>query len=248
MPRSSSIHPNDAMIPASARSNAGTHPRASAGFVNLTSNPSMSCSQLPNGRTIALDDMEAAIAMNTDIEDFFQDGLETLAFDQTSSHIPPGAPDLNGRSWFGDFCDAPLRDSTNNTEKVSISRSGAEHRLQVRAAVLLILFFSPRPASAADVKPETAQAWQEYIKAAEARPTDAAKLRGEILVSSRPTAQDETLDATNTHAEARDSNFRQSASEVPGNQHLPYLRQSNFDRVPPLAFLLLPFQLDPALR
>lgn len=147
--------------------------------------------------------------MNTDIEDFFQDGLETLAFDQTSSHIPPGAPDLNGRSWFGDLCDAPLRDSTNNTEKVSISRSGAERRLQVRAAVLLILFFSPLPARAADVKPETAQAWQEYIKAAEARPTDAAELRGEILVSPRSTAQDETLDATNTHAEARDSDFRQ---------------------------------------
>lgn len=75
------------------------------------------------------------------------------------------------------------------------------HRLQALVAVALGLVFYPLPVSAADLKPEAAQAWQKYIKAAEARnqrhleegspflsidavPADAAKLRqGEILAS-----------------------------------------------------------------
>jgi hypothetical protein len=83
---------------------------------------------------------------------------------------------------------------TNMTAKMNV-------RLQTLAALVLVFLFSRLPASAADLKPETVQAWQEYIKAAEARnqqrlvegspflaidaaPAEAAKLRqGEILAS-----------------------------------------------------------------
>lgn len=72
---------------------------------------------------------------------------------------------------------------------------------QVMAAVALTTAFSPTPASAADLKAETVQAWDAYLQAAKARvqehlsdgtsflsidsePADAAKLRqGEIIVS-----------------------------------------------------------------
>jgi hypothetical protein len=143
--------------------------------------------------------------MNTDIQYFTQHGAENLAFErtgeQTGSVIRAASPDLDGHSWVGDLCDAPVSDAANRTAKVSVPQWGAGHRLQALAAVVLILLFYPLSASAADLKPETAQAWQEYIKAAEARsqkrlaqgspflstdaaPAAAAKLRqGEILAS-----------------------------------------------------------------
>jgi hypothetical protein len=139
--------------------------------------------------------------MNTDIQSSIQDGPESPAFKQTGSAIRAASPDLDGRTWVGDLCDAPLSDATNTIAKLSVPRRGAGHRLQTLAAVVVVLLFYPLLASAADLKPETAQAWQEYIKAAEARsqkrlaqgspflltdaaPAEAATLRqGEILAS-----------------------------------------------------------------
>ncbi len=118
--------------------------------------------------------------MNTDIQ-YFSRRRPEVAFENTNS--------VTRAAWR----DTPAR--------VSVSQSGAGHRLQALAAVVLTLSFHSLPASAADLKPETAQAWQEYIKAAEARnqkrlaqgspflsidaaPAEAAKLRqGEILAS-----------------------------------------------------------------
>ena len=74
-------------------------------------------------------------------------------------------------------------------------------RTQALVAMAAAATFSPKPAGAADLRPETIQAWQEYVTAARARnqthldsgcaflsiddiPGEAAKLRrGEVVVS-----------------------------------------------------------------
>jgi len=91
--------------------------------------------------------------------------------------------------------------TTNKTANINVPQREAGHRIQALTAVVLVLSFYPLPASAADLKAETAQAWVEYVKAAETRnqqrlaqgspflsidsaPGDIAKLRqGEILAS-----------------------------------------------------------------
>lgn len=90
---------------------------------------------------------------------------------------------------------------TNQTAKLNVPQRKAGRRLQTLAALVLGLPFYPLPARAADLKPATVQAWDQYIKAVEARsqarlaqgspflsidaaPAEAAKLRqGEILAS-----------------------------------------------------------------
>jgi len=86
-------------------------------------------------------------------------------------------------------------------EHTDVPQRGAGSQLKALAAIAATFMLYPLPASAADLKPETTQAWQEYIKSAEARsqkrladgspflsidatPAEAAKLRqGEIPAS-----------------------------------------------------------------
>jgi hypothetical protein len=95
-------------------------------------------------------------------------------------------------------------DSTVTLERPSLKAPGrprGSRMFQALAAVALAIPFSPTPAAAADLKPETVQAWDAYLQAARARnqkhlaegapflsidaePAESAKLRqGEIIVS-----------------------------------------------------------------
>src|SRR5580658_3994741 len=54
-------------------------------------------------------------------------------------------------------------------EHTDVPQRGAGSQLKALAAIAATFMLYPLPASAADLKPETTQAWQEYIKSAEAR-------------------------------------------------------------------------------
>jgi hypothetical protein len=91
--------------------------------------------------------------------------------------------------------------TTNQTTKINVPQREAGRRIPALAAAVLVLSLYPLPASAADLKPQTVQTWDEYIKAAETRnqqrlaqgspflaidaaPGDVAKLRqGEVLAA-----------------------------------------------------------------
>jgi hypothetical protein len=115
-----------------------------------------------------------------------------------SSLIRAAPSNIDRRPWVGDnLCGGALNDATVRQEEDSFPL----RLLQVLTPVLLASLLYPMPASAADLKPETTYAWQEYLKSAEARSqkhlaqgnpfisidtdaVEAAKLRrGESLVS-----------------------------------------------------------------
>jgi hypothetical protein len=115
-------------------------------------------------------------------------GIETL---EGSARLFSNGPDQEGEvAGFG------LPESQGSARQRRMPRA-----IQLLAAILLAALLYPMRAAAADLKPETQQAWQEYVKAAKARnqahlasgspflsidaePAQAAKLRqGQILAS-----------------------------------------------------------------
>ncbi len=139
--------------------------------------------------------------MSTDIQYSTQGGLQNLDSAQKGRRNRSASADLDGRSWVGDLCEMAPVDAVAKAKQVTFPSRAAKYRIQALAAVALTLLLYPTRASAADLKPETAQAWEEYIEAAEARnqkhlaegspflsidaaPAEAAKLRqGEITAA-----------------------------------------------------------------
>jgi hypothetical protein len=122
--------------------------------------------------------------------------IETL---KGSARLLPNGSDPEGESLAGDLrevAEFEFPESQGSDHQRRMPRA-----IQFLAAILLAALLYPLRAAAADLKPETVQAWQEYVKAAEARnqahlasgspflsidaePAQAAKLRqGQILAS-----------------------------------------------------------------
>ena len=103
----------------------------------------------------------------------------------------------DGRAFAGDLCDAPVTNAGN----LNVMRSQIWRRVRSLTLILFAALSAGPQIIAADLKPETLQAWNEYVQAAERRnlehiaqgasflaidahPAEASKLRqGEVIAS-----------------------------------------------------------------
>lgn len=134
--------------------------------------------------------------MNNDIRYSNREAKETFRVESARSSSV--GTDTEGEALVGDMCEAI---DFELPEQGSARPHGMPRAIQILRAISLAALLYPMGGSAADLKPETTQAWQQYITAAEARnqahlasgspflsidaePAQAAKLRqGEILAS-----------------------------------------------------------------
>jgi hypothetical protein len=107
------------------------------------------------------------IIMNTDFNSSSKDEPETLAFGQMGTST--AALDIDGRSWLEDLYNGRLNNATVRRAEDGVPRQRGRRLIPVLVATLFTSLLYPVHASAADLKSETTQAWQEYVKFAEAR-------------------------------------------------------------------------------